>query len=227
MTQLQGIRAVIVDLDGTMVDTIGDFLVAINAMRSDFALAPLSAALIQNMVGKGSEHLITQVLACDYDTTQTEQLLPAALASYQRHYLQINGLHSTLYPQVHEGLQAMQALGLRLACVTNKPLAFTLPLLEKKSLSNYFEVIYGGDSFAHKKPHPVAMQQVCRDFQLSPDQVLAIGDSSNDALAARSAGCRSLIVPYGYNHGEAVQLIDSDGIVETLLCAAHLLNSVG
>ena len=225
MTQLQGIKAAIIDLDGTMVDTIGDFLVAINAMRAEFALAPLAQATIQNMVGKGSENLIRQVLACDFSATDVEQHFDAAMDSYQRHYLAINGQFSQLYPDVHAGLQAMQTRGLRLACVTNKPIAFVLPLLKQKQLIDYFDVIYGGDSLAHKKPHPAPMLKVCDDFQLAPAQVVAIGDSSNDAIAARAAGCWALTLPYGYNHGEAVQQIDSDGIVETLLCAAQKLNS--
>jgi len=225
MTPLQGIKAAIIDLDGTMVDTIGDFLVAINAMRAEFALAPLAQVTIQNMVGKGSENLIRQVLGCDFSATDVEQHFDAAMDSYQRHYLAINGQFSQLYPDVHSGLQAMQTRGLRLACVTNKPIAFALPLLKQKQLIDYFDVVYGGDSLAHKKPHPGPMLKVCDDFQLTPAQVVAIGDSSNDAIAARAAGCWALTLPYGYNHGEAVQQIDSDGIVETLLCAAQKLNS--
>jgi phosphoglycolate phosphatase len=122
-------------------------------------------------------------------------------------------------------LQQLQALGLRLACVTNKPLSFALPLLEQKGLRDFFDVVYGGDSFARKKPDPVALLQVCSDFALDPAQVVAIGDSSNDGIAARAAGCPVLHVPYGYNHGESVQNLDTDGIVSTLLEAAHLIAS--
>jgi len=84
-------------------------------------------------------------------------------------------------------------------------------------------VIYGGDSFAQKKPDPTPLLQVFADFSVAPQQVVAIGDSSNDAQAARAAGCRVLNVPYGYNHGQSIQDVDSDGIVETLLEAAHLI----
>ena len=117
----------------------------------------------------------------------------------------------------------MKKGGVRLACVTNKPIAFARPLLEKKGLIDLFEVIYGGDSLAHKKPHPLPMLTVCNDFDLQPAQVVAIGDSSNDSEAARAAGCRVLTVPYGYNHGQPVQTIDTDGIVESLLDAASLI----
>ena len=219
----KGIRAAIVDLDGTMVDTAPDFQVAINRMRDELHLAPLALDTIVDFVGKGSENLMRRVLGVDFEKSEVESRFDHALERYQHHYLQINGDHSELYAGVHEGLVAMKKGGVRLACVTNKPIAFARPLLEKKGLIDLFEVIYGGDSLAHKKPHPLPMLTVCNDFDLQPAQVVAIGDSSNDSEAARAAGCRVLTVPYGYNHGQPVQTIDTDGIVESLLDAASLI----
>jgi phosphoglycolate phosphatase len=220
---LNNIQAVIIDLDGTMLDTAPDFLVAVNRMRAEFMLAAIDIATIKRFVGKGSENLIERVLALDFSAEQITQHFDAAMESYQRHYLRINGDFSMLYPDVVQGLQAMQVQGLRMACVTNKPLAFALPLIQKKGLSAYFEVVYGGDSFSLKKPDPIALLQVCTDFDLAPAKVLAIGDSSNDAQAARAANCPVLLVPYGYNHGEAIQNVESDGIVASLLEAATLI----
>jgi len=219
----KAIRAAIVDLDGTMVDTAPDFQVAINRMRDELNLAPLALDTIIDFVGKGSENLMRRVLGVDFEKSEVESRFDHALERYQHHYLQINGDHSELYLGVHEGLLAMKKGGVRLACVTNKPIAFARPLLEKKGLIDLFEVIYGGDSLAHKKPHPLPMLTVCQDFDLQPTQVVAIGDSSNDSEAARAAGCRVLTVPYGYNHGQPVQTIDTDGIVESLLDAANLI----
>ena len=219
----QGIRAAIIDLDGTMVDTAPDFQVAINRMRDELHLAPLALDTIVDFVGKGSENLMRRVLGVDFEKNEVESRFDHALERYQHHYLQINGDHSELYAGVHEGLVAMKKGGVRLACVTNKPIAFARPLLEKNGLIDFFEVIYGGDSLAHKKPHPLPMLTVCNDFDLQPAQVVAIGDSSNDSEAARAAGCRVLTVPYGYNHGQPVQTIDTDGIVESLLDAASLI----
>ena len=219
----QGIRAAIIDLDGTMVDTAPDFQVAINRMRDELHLAPLALDTIVDFVGKGSENLMRRVLGVDFEKSEVESRFDHALERYQHHYLQINGDHSELYAGVHEGLVAMKKGGVRLACVTNKPIAFARPLLEKKGLIDFFEVIYGGDSLAHKKPHPLPMLTVCNDFDLQPAQVVAIGDSSNDSEAARAAGCRVLTVPYGYNHGQPVQTIDTDGIVESLIDAANLI----
>lgn len=224
MMRLQGIRAAIVDLDGTMVDTAPDFLVAVNRMRTDLGLAPTDIDTITRFVGKGTENLMRRVLALDYDETGVERHFDAALASYSRHYTEINGQYSSVYPQVREGLDAMRAKGLRLACVTNKPYGFALPLLARTGLDAYFELVYGGDSLPKKKPDPYPLLKVCEDFGLPPAQVVAIGDSSNDAQAARAAGCPVLTVPYGYNHGVPVQEVDSDGIVSTLLDAAQLIS---
>lgn len=220
---LNGIRAAIIDLDGTMVHTAPDFQVAINHMREELGLSPLSIEIVTEFVGKGSENLIRRVLGVDFDAAEVERRFEQALRRYQHHYLQINGLHSQVYPEVHEGLTAMQASGLRLACVTNKPIAFARPLLDKTGLLKFFDVVYGGDSLPRKKPDPLPMLTVCSDFGIAPHEAVAIGDSSNDAEAARAAGCRSLIVPYGYNHGLPVQSIISDGIVPSLYVAANLI----
>lgn len=220
-----GIRAAIIDLDGTMVDTAPDFQVAVNRMRAEFDLPPLELAVIISFVGKGTENLIARVLACDLPPMEAERLFERAIASYMRSYQGVNGQFSSLYPGVIAGLDRMRDMGLRLACVTNKPIGFAAPLLELKGLRDYFEIVYGGDSLARKKPDPLPLLQACDDFKLRPAQVVAIGDSSNDAEAARAAGCRVLMVPYGYNHGKSIQEVESDGIVSTLLDAAHLLSN--
>jgi phosphoglycolate phosphatase len=222
---LTGIRAVIIDLDGTMLHTAPDFQVAVNRMRADLHLAPLDIETITDFVGKGTENLIRRVLGVDFAPAIVEERFTQALDAYMRHYLEINGDYSTLYPDVQAGLVALTAKGLRLACVTNKPIAFALPLLEKTGLRHYFEVVYGGDSLPRKKPDPYPFLQVCKDFDVQPHQTVAIGDSSNDALAARAAGCRVLAVPYGYNHGQSIHEVDSDGIVSTLLEAANLISA--
>jgi phosphoglycolate phosphatase len=221
----RGIRAAIIDLDGTMLDTAPDFLVAVNRMRDELRLAPVDIGTITRFVGKGTEHLVRSLLSLDYAPEQLDTHFEVALASYLRHYREINGLHAAIYPGVAEGLTRFAELGLRLACVTNKPHDFALPLLEKAGLRAHFELVYGGDSLPRKKPDPLPLLTVCEDFRLAPREVVAIGDSSNDAQAARAAGCRVLNVPYGYNHGQPIQEVDSDGIVATLFDAALLISA--
>jgi len=217
------IQAIIVDLDGTLVDTAPDFQVAINRMRAELDLACLDIDTIKRFVGQGTENLMRRVLAVDFSAPDVERYFQSALSSYMKHYLAINGNHSTLYPGVRAGLDAFHAQKIPLACVTNKPMALALPLLKKSGLAHYFDVIYGGDSLPRKKPDPLPFLKVCQDFSLSPGKVVAIGDSCNDVVAARAAGCPVLTVPYGYNHGKSIQNANPDGIVHTLFDAVHLI----
>jgi phosphoglycolate phosphatase len=219
------VDAAIVDLDGTMVDTIGDFAEAIARMLADLQLPALDAALIEHMVGKGTEHLLRSVLAhvlaqaghsADALPAAVARLLPTALARYEQHYLAINGQHSALYGGVLEGLQALRAGGLRLACVTNKPLAFTRPLLAAKGLQGLFEQVFGGDSFATKKPDPLPLLKTCEALGTTPARTLMLGDSSNDAQAARAAGCPVVLVTYGYNHGQSVEAVGADALIDSI-----------
>jgi phosphoglycolate phosphatase len=221
--------AAIVDLDGTMVDTLGDFEVALNLMLAELALPPVNRAQVETRIGKGSENLIQAVLALiasaqgAAEGEATVALFPAALASYQRHYLAINGQHSAVYPGVIEGLRALQAKSLRLACLTNKPTAFARPLLQAKGLDGFFEVVFGGDAFERKKPDPLPLLKTCEALGVAPGNTLMLGDSSNDARAARAAGCPVVLVSYGYNHGEPVASVDCDGVVDALADVAPLL----
>lgn len=232
-TDWRGIRGAIVDLDGTMVDTAGDFHAAVNAMLQALShlhpalgdIAPLPLPEIVSFVGKGSENLIRRVLDTRLPPAAANGLFADALALYNREYLRINGQFSAVYPGVEAGLAALKAAGLRLACVTNKPHDFTAPLLDKSGLAPYFELVYGGDAFPFRKPDPLPLLKVCEAFRLEPAQMVAIGDSENDAMAARAAGIGVLLVPYGYNHGNPVQGVDADGIVGSLVKAAEILTA--
>ena len=210
--------AAIIDLDGTMVDTLGDFAEALNRMLGDLELPPIAAQHIERMVGKGSEHLLRSVLNHVLEPTaiEIEALYAHAWPSYQRHYLAINGHYARVYPGVEAGLQALRHAGLRLACLTNKPTSFALPLLRAKGLEGYFEQVFGGDSFDKKKPDPLPLLKTCEALQTAPARTLMVGDSSNDAQAARAAGCPVVLVTYGYNHGLPAQAVDADGYVDSL-----------
>jgi phosphoglycolate phosphatase len=212
-------KAAIVDLDGTMVDTLGDFKVALNRTLMDLELPKVSSELVERTVGKGSEHLILSVLRhqlalpevkfCEGRSAET--LYPSAWTRYQHHYLAINGQFANVYPGVVEGLRQMQADGLTLACLTNKPLAFAAKLLADKDLSRFFALTFGGDSFERKKPDPLPLLKTCQALGTLPAQTLMVGDSRNDAQAARAAGCPVVLVRYGYNHGQPVDTVDADG----------------
>ncbi len=226
--------AAIVDLDGTMVDTLGDFVVALNLMLGDLSLPAVDRPTVERLVGKGSEHLIKSVLAhmepnelainviatnsslSKSDIALDGARYDAAWASYQRHYAAINGQHADVFPGVVEGLEMLRGRALKLACLTNKPTVFALDLLKTKGLDRFFELTFGGDAFERKKPDPLPLLKTCEALGTMPGRTLMIGDSSNDAQAARAAGCPVVLVTYGYNHGEPVERVDADGFIDSL-----------
>jgi phosphoglycolate phosphatase len=225
MTRVYGqfdVEAVIVDLDGTMVDTLGDFVVALNRMLADlpppYRHFTVDRATVALLVGKGTENLLKNVLrlAATGATPLHEPPYDAAWVRYEHHYLAINGQYATVYPGVVAGLQQLRRLGLKLACVTNKPAAFAVPLLKAKGLDGFFDLTFGGDAFARKKPDPLPLLKTCEALGTVPQRTLMIGDSSNDAQAARAAGCPVLLVTYGYNHGEPIRAVDADAFVDAL-----------
>ena len=221
---LGALRAAIIDLDGTMVDTLGDFEVALNHTFADLSLPGVSRATVARTVGKGSEHLIRSLLieqlALPGATTGPERTVDAlfepAWRRYQQHYLAINGQYADVFPGVIEGLTGLRARGLRLACLTNKPLAFAQDLLQTKGLAGFFIEVFGGDSFERKKPDPLPLLMTCKALGCKPAHTLMVGDSQNDALAARAAGCPVALVTYGYNHGEPIELSPHDRLVGSL-----------
>ena len=208
-----GLQAAIVDLDGTLVDTLGDFEVALNRTLVGLMLPAVDRAFIERTVGKGSEHLLRSTLAA---VGGDASLYDAAWAHYQRHYRAVNGDHAEVYDGVVAGLDMLRAAGLALACVTNKPQAFAVALLERKGLAGYFAQVFGGDSFERSKPDPLPLLRAAAALGSSPPRTLVIGDSANDARAAHAAGCPLVLVSYGYNHGEPVAGLGANVVVDRL-----------
>ena len=207
------IRAAIIDLDGTLVDTLGDFVVAVNAVLAELGFAAVDRRFLEHTIGKGSEHLIRSTLAhVGAPASHYDQ----AWALYQRHYLAVNGLHASVFPGVLEGLKRLRERGLVLACLTNKPTAFALALLRKKGLHGFFGPVFGGDAFERRKPDPLPLVKTCEALGTPPARTLMVGDSSNDTRAARAAGCPVVLVRYGYNHGEPAEAAGADRVIDRL-----------
>jgi phosphoglycolate phosphatase len=217
-------RAAIIDLDGTLLDTAADLAAAVNAMLSAMGRATLPVEQVASYVGKGVEVLVHRALTLSLDGRVPADSFAPAMQSFDAHYRRENGRHASVYPGVLEGLQAMRDAGLKLSVVTNKPIGFALPLLADTGLAQYFDLVVGGDTVARKKPDPMPMLHVCAQLGIAPEQVVAIGDSLNDVLAARAAGMAVLAVPYGYNEGRDARSLDVDAIVDTLFEASHLID---
>jgi len=219
-------RAVVIDLDGTLLDTAADLAAAVNLMLVELGLPAVPESVVTTYVGRGAEVLVHRVLGGGLDARVDAATHARGHDAFMRHYLTTNGRHARAYSGVHEGLAAMRAKGLRLACVTNKPQAFADPLLERCGLRDAFELVLGGDALPTRKPDPAPMLHAARTLGAAPADVVAIGDSINDALAARAAGMAVLAVPYGYNEGRDVRSLDVDAIVGSLLDAASLIDPI-
>ena len=222
----QPIRAVLFDLDGTLIDTLPDLHAAACAMLNDLGRPPLPLESIRAYVGRGIPNLIKRVLANSLHVAEDPNPPPPeAVASYRRHYAHENGRNAKVYPGVLEGLASLRALGVPLGVVTNKADTFIQPLLEQTGLSGYFEVLVGGDRLPKVKPDPMPLVWACGRLGVSPAEALFIGDSINDALAARAAGCPVFLLPYGYNEDRDVHELDCDAIVESVRDAVKLIRT--
>jgi len=219
------VQAIIVDLDGTLLHTSPELAEAANRMLRDIDYAPVSQELLASYIGNGLSWLVKRALTGEMHATPDAALYEHALPLFMKHYDQLL-LNSTVYDGVIEGLDAMRAAGFRMGCVTNKATRFTGPLLQGPGLAQYFEIVISGDTLAEKKPHPLPLLHAAKFFGVPVEQMLLIGDSLNDTLAARAAGCPVFCVPYGYNRGEPVDVLDQDAVIANISAALPLIKRV-
>lgn len=213
------------------MDTVPDLAAASNRMRRDFGLPPLPVDRIAQYVGKGTIVLIHRSLTDDLDGRVDEAALARGRESFYGHYHELNGRETVVFEGVSEALRMMSEAGLKLACVTNKPREFTVPLLERLDLADWFSAIVAGDEVKEPKPDPALLLEACRRLGCAPREALMIGDSVNDVLAAHAAGMKALLVETGYNEGKSLDTLLKEPalerIVPTLLDAAkHVLASL-
>lgn len=217
------VRAVVIDLDGTLLNTAPDLAEAANRMLAEMQRPLVEMEVIMTYIGNGVDRLIKRVLTGEMYAEPDAELFARAKPIYERHYLEGVSLYSRPFPGVVEGLEALTKVGYRLACITNKAEKFTVPLLKNTGLFDYFELILSGDTLPKTKPDPLPLLHACDKFGVKPEQMLLIGDSLNDTQAARAAGCHIFCVPYGYNHGEPVDKLDLDRVVESVFEATKLI----
>lgn len=206
-------KLVMFDLDGTLVDSVADIALSLNRALGDLGLPAVSEPQVRTWVGRGASRLIYCVLEHEHRSPALhDELLARFMARYQESVCEV----STVYPGARELLLACKAAGLHLACVTNKPYAPARALLEALDLIEPFDLLLGGDSLPHKKPHPGPLQHCLQHFGVTAAQSLMVGDSRNDVEAARAAGVRVVAVPWGYNHGEPIEAARPDWLVDSL-----------
>ncbi|TDX32350.1 phosphoglycolate phosphatase [Modicisalibacter xianhensis] len=214
---LEDLRLVTFDLDGTLIDSVPDLAVAVDAVLTERGYSAAGEERVADWVGNGSRTLVKRALCYASGQEPDGQTLDQAHDAFLQHYGRAPSEHTRVFPGVKEALAALHARGMTLAVITNKPHAFIAPILDALALSEYFAYVVGGDSLPQKKPDPAPLLHVAERFSVPPHACLMVGDSRHDIEAGRRAGFRTLAVPYGYNHGEPVADSRPDFLVESLM----------
>jgi phosphoglycolate phosphatase len=217
------VRAIALDLDGTLVDTLPDLHEAGNRMLAGLGRGHADTESVRSYIGDGVDRLIKRLLTGKVDGEPDAETFAAARGAFTRHYEAVLTRSSRPYAGVPEALDEMRRRGFRLACITNKPRAFTEPLLAALGLAQRLDLVLSGDSLARKKPDPLPLQHCARSFGAQARELLMVGDSANDCQAARKAGCPILCVPYGYRGTLGLHELDCDAIVPSLSAILDLI----
>jgi phosphoglycolate phosphatase len=216
-------RAVLIDLDGTMVHTAPDIVEAVSRMLADFGQAPLPFDTVSSFIGKGVPNLVRRTLEAAALDRQVD--MSEALAIFHRHYEQTNGNYGHVFAHVAAGLRELRRLGYRLACVTNKPEALAASLLLMTGLANDLDLLVAGDSIEHMKPDPEPLWHACRLLDVDVECSVLVGDSPVDVSAARAAGMPVFIVSYGYGGPDGPASLQCDAMIDSFAQLPALLAS--
>ena len=209
-------RLALVDLDGTLVDTLPDIAFCVDAMLTELHLPTVGPERVREWVGNGIEVLVRRALAGGLDKEADAGRLARALRIFRQLYAQNTSSRSRVYDGVPAGLEFLQAAGVELACVTNKASVFTHKLLAELELDRHFSLVISGDTLPRRKPDPMPLLHAARHFAIAPENALLIGDSANDVKAARAAGFGIICVTYGYNHGDDIRSNNPDALIDSL-----------
>ncbi|MDY6991076.1 MAG: phosphoglycolate phosphatase [Pseudomonadota bacterium] len=209
-------QLVLIDLDGTLIDTVPDLADAVDATLALLGLTPRGEHAVRQWIGNGIERLVKRALTGDMEAEPDEVTFTQALTLFNSIYAECNGRYSALFPGVLEGVTWLKAQGYPCACITNKAEQFTLPLLQALKVDSEFQLVLSGDSLPRKKPDPLPLLHAAQFFQIEPQNALMIGDSINDVQAARAAEFQIICVNYGYNHGEDIRQAQPDAVIDSL-----------
>ena len=219
------VSAIVIDLDGTLLHTAPELAESANRMLRDMGRPPVSQDLLMSYIGNGIHWLVKRALTGDMHAEPEAALYDRALPIFEKHYTELL-LQSKPFPGVVQGLDALKAAGFKLGCITNKVARYTEPLLKGIGLAHYFDIVLAGDTLPEKKPPPLPLLHSAKFFGVPVERLLLIGDSLSDTQAARAAGCPVFCVPYGYNHGEPVETLDTDAVIANLSAALPLIKRV-
>lgn len=215
---------VLIDLDGTLVDSVPDLAFCVDTMMQEIGLPAHGEDKVREWVGNGVERLVRRALTGQLDGEPADDLFDKAYPVFLTLYQDNTSKRSRVYPGVKAGLDWLKQQGFKLGCVTNKAEQFTLPLLKNMGLDSYFNIVISGDTLARKKPDPMPLLHAAEFFSVQPDKSMLLGDSISDVRAARAAGFSVICVSYGYNHGDDIRDATPDAVIDSFEALSDLLN---
>ena len=218
---------ILIDLDGTLVDSVPDLAFCVDAMMERLGRPPHGEAKVRNWVGNGVERLVRRALLGQLEGEPDEADFQRAYPIFLELYRDNTSRRSQLFPGVRDGLDWLQAAGYRLGCVTNKAAQFTEPLLRDLGVRDFFEIVISGDTLPRSKPDPLPLLHAAAHFDVEPAAALMIGDSISDVKAARAAGFTIFCMSYGYNHGQDIRDYHPDAVLDSLTEVQGLLEGAG
>lgn len=207
---------VLIDVDGTLVDSVPDLAWCVDAMMRELGMPERGEERVRHWVGNGVERLTKRALIDQLEGEPDEALYAKALPIFQALYSENTSKRSCLYDGVMDALEFLKTTGVRIGCVTNKASQFTLPILRDLGIADYFEIVICGDMVARKKPDPMPLLQAAEQLQVAPETSMMLGDSMSDVKAARAAGFQIVCMSYGYNHGEDIRDYNPDAVVDSM-----------
>ncbi|MCP1660144.1 phosphoglycolate phosphatase [Neisseria perflava] len=202
------VQAVAFDLDGTLCDSVPDLAAAAEAMREYLGLSSLPAKVVESYVGDGIGTLVHRVITNDRDEEADPAVWEKGFVFFMQYYRTHLSDFTRPYPETEAGLGLLKSLGIPLVVITNKTEILAVELLKQLGLADYFSLILGGDSLPEKKPSPLPLLHAAEVLGIEPADMMMVGDSKNDILAAKAAGCLSVGVTYGY--GDMTMLSQDD-----------------
>ncbi|MCC7280688.1 MAG: phosphoglycolate phosphatase [Chromatiaceae bacterium] len=216
-------RMILIDLDGTLVDSVPDLAFCVDAMLARLGRPPHGEAAVRNWVGNGVERLVRRALVGQLHGEPAAADFDRAYPIFLELYRDNTSQRSRLYPGIREGLDWLKGNRYRLGCVTNKAAQFTEPLLRDLGVRDDFEIVVSGDTLPRNKPDPLPLLHAAAHFGVDPAEALMIGDSVSDVKAARAAGFRIYCMSYGYNHGQDIRDFHPDAVMDSLVEVQGLL----
>lgn len=216
--KFDGVRVLIFDLDGTLIDSKLDLALSVNAMLAHSGRPASSHEEIYGLVGNGAPTLVRRALGEGASDVEVDAALAYFLSYYREHMLD----NTVLYPGVAECLASVEKYSL--AVLTNKPVRFSVAIIEGLGVARYFQYVYGGNSFEKKKPDPIGVETLLRDFAAAPKEAMIIGDSEVDIQTARNAGTWACGVTYGLG-SERLPHCEPDLLLDNLMELPKALRS--